>query len=287
MRWTRSLAFVLVAIVGVALIATGYGVAQLTSVETEVRVVARPHEDGRVEFAVQQRVDGEWGERIAPSSRYLTPRLIEERVGRWLNSSPITLTVAVESEELTETTDSGSTTSDSDDERTGTPPASGYEPVIASNFDTAPAQTTLWYAARQDAFTDGVRTDVRMVGPNSALMMSVVCFAEGGVGLVGFRLLRFTRSERDADVPEQLEVLWRLNAGAVQRETLDVEFLGDTPAVSFRGTNPGFDSDWPDALRGGSLAVRIGYRGVQEEVFDLDAFAETPVHQNLVNCGSY
>lgn len=107
MRWTRSLSFALVAIVGVALIATGYGVAQLTSVETEVRVVARPHEDGRVEFAVQQRVDSEWGERIAPSSRYLTPRLIEERVGRWLNSSPITLTVAVGSDEITETTDEG------------------------------------------------------------------------------------------------------------------------------------------------------------------------------------
>lgn len=286
MRWTRSLAFALVAIVGVALIATGYGVAQLTSVETEVRVVARPHEDGRVEFAVQQRVGGEWGERIAPSSRYLTPRLIEERVGRWLNSSPITLTVAVESGELTEATDSGST-SDSDDERTRTPPASGYEPVIASNFDTAPARTTLWYNARQDAFTDGVRTDVRMVGPDGNLTMDAVCFAEGR-GVVGFRLRYFTRSEREAaDVPEQLEVLWRLNAGAVQRETLDVEFLGNTPAVYFRGTNPGFDQDWPDALRGGSLAVRIEHRGVHEDVFNLDAFAETPVHQNLVNCGSY
>lgn len=285
MRWTRSLSFALVAIVGVALIATGYGVAQLTSVETEVRVVARPHEDGRVEFAVQQRVDGEWGERIAPSSRYLTPRLIEERVGRWLNSSPITLTVAVESDEPIEAADSGST-SDNDGERTGTPPASGYEPVIASNWDTSPTQTTLWYNARQDAFTDGVRTDVRMVGPNGNLTIEAVCFAEG-VGLVGFRLIRFTRPTRDADVPEQLEVLWRLNAGAVQREMLDVEFLGDTPAVYFRGAGPGFDSDWPNALRGGSLAVRIGYRGVQEEVFDLDAFAETPVHQNLVNCGSY
>lgn len=68
MRRTRSFTLAIVAIVSVALIATGYGVAQLTSVETEVRVVARPHEDGRVEFAVQQRVDGEWGERIAPSS---------------------------------------------------------------------------------------------------------------------------------------------------------------------------------------------------------------------------
>lgn len=287
MWWTRSLAFALVAIVGVALIATGYGVAQLTSVETEVRVVARPHEDGRVEFAVQQRVDGEWGERIAPSSRYLTPRLIEERVGRWLNSSPITLTVAVESEELTEATDSGSTTSDSDDERTGTPSASGYEPVIASNFDTTwDVDGAVGYQAREDAFTGRVRTDVRILGSNSDLMLDVTCFDDGSAG-VGFWLVSFTRPERDADFPRELEVTWRLNAGAVHRATQDVAFVGEIPAVVFRGTSPGFASDWPDALHGGSLAVRINYRGVQEEVFNLDAFAETSVHQNLVNCGSY
>lgn len=285
MRRTRSFTLALAAIVGVALIATGYGVAQLTSVETEVRVVARPHEDGRVEFAVQQRVDGEWGERIAPSSRYLTPTLIEERVGRWLNSSPITLTVAVMDGGSTEAADSGSA-SDSDDERTGTPPASGYEPVIASNFNTAPAQTTLWYRAMEDVFTGNIRTDVRMVGPARKLVLVVVCFAEGN-GLIGFSLRGFERPERDTDFPSTLDMIWRLNTGPVHRNTLDVEFLGDTPFVAFRSAEPGFDADWPQVLGGGRLAVRIEYRGVQEEVFDLDALAETPVHQNLVNCGSY
>ena len=125
MRWTRSLTLALSAIVGVALIATGYGVAQLTSVETEVRVVARPHEDGRVEFAVQQRVGGEWGERIAPPSRYLTPRLIEERVGRWLNSSPITLTVATDSS----TIDGGT------DELTEPPPQPNRPPIANAGPD--------------------------------------------------------------------------------------------------------------------------------------------------------
>ena len=36
-----------------------------------------------------------------------------------------------------------------------------------------------------------------------------------------------------------------------------------------------------------SIAVRIGDHDVQEEAFDLDAFASTPVHLSLVNYGRY
>ncbi len=280
MRRTRSFTLALITIVGVALIATGYGVAQLTSVETEVRVVARPHEDGRVEFAVQQRVDGEWGERIAPSSRYLTPALIESRAGRWLNSSPITLTVKVENSSLMQSDPAPDPVSGADG---GTGSPTNYEPVIASNWDSG---MTLLYAAQRDAFSDNVRTDVRMFGPTAALMLTAICF-DSGRASVGFFLLNFDRPERDASVPSELEVIWRLDDGPVQREMLEVEFLGDTPYVVFRSANHGFQADWPQVFGGGSLAVRIQYRGVQEDVFDLDAFARTPVHLNLVNCGSY
>lgn len=283
MRRTRSFTLALIAIVGVALVATGYGVAQLTSVETEVRVVARPHEDGRVEFAVQQRVDGEWGERIAPSSRYLTPALIESRAGRWLNSSPITLTVKVENSSLAQS-DPAPDPADGTDEGAGS--GTNYEPVIASNFDSADRSTTLFYEAQRDAFSDRVRTDVRMIGPSGDLLLDAVCL-DSGTAAVGFRLLDFDRPERDAGVPDELEVIWRLDDGSVQYETLGVEFIGDTPAVYFQNANLGFQADWPQVLGGGSLAVRIGYRGVNEEVFDLDAFATSPVHLNLVNCGSY
>lgn len=286
MRRTRSFTLVLIAIVGVALVVTGYGVAQLTSVETEVRVVARPHEDGRVEFAVQQRVDGEWGERIAPSSRYLTPALIESRAGRWLNSSPITLTVNLEDSSLTQS-DPVPDPADGADEGTGSPSATSYEPVIASNFGSGwSREGTVGYDASEDAFTGRVRTDVRMFGPANRLMLDVVCF-DNGTAAIGFRLVGFSRPERDASFPSELEVTWRLDAGTVHSETLPVEFLGDTPAVYFDGDRLGFDSSWPQVLKGGMLAVRIGYRGVNEEVFDLDAFAKTPVHLNLVNCGSY
>ena len=159
-----------------------------------------------------------------------------------------------------------------------------YKPAVASNFETVNRWTTVLYEAKEDAFTGDVRTDVRMRGPDDNLLLDVVCF-ENGSAAIGFRLLDFVRPERDADVPDELEVMWRLDEGAVLRETLEVTFLGDTPAVYFQGYE--FEEDWPHVLGGGKLAVRIGYRGVQEEVFDLDAFAKTPVHLNLVNCGSY
>ena len=162
--------------------------------------------------------------------------------------------------------------------------AVSYEPVVASNFETATSRTPVWYQAKEDAFTGDVRTDVRMRGPSEDLMLDVVCF-ESGAAAIGFLLLDFVRPERDADIPRELEVIWRLDTGAVHRETLDVDFLGETPAVYFQGYE--FEDDWPQVLDGGSLAVRIGYRGVQEDVFNLDTFARTPVHLNLVNCGSY
>ena len=44
--------------------------AQLERGQTEVRISAQRIDDGRVEFALQQRdSDGDWGDRILPASR--------------------------------------------------------------------------------------------------------------------------------------------------------------------------------------------------------------------------
>ena len=59
-----------------------------TNGEAEVRITARQLDDGRVEFALQQRVDGEWGERQLPRSRFFPA---DATVGRWLNSSSLTI----------------------------------------------------------------------------------------------------------------------------------------------------------------------------------------------------
>ena len=53
----------------------------------DLRITARRLVDGRVEFALQEREDAGWGERILPTSRFLPA----DSRGRWLSSSPIVL----------------------------------------------------------------------------------------------------------------------------------------------------------------------------------------------------
>lgn len=156
-----------------------------------------------------------------------------------------------------------------------------YEPVIASNVEDYTAE--IIYHARKEAPTDNVRTDVRMRGPKSHLTMDVACFGTGGMA---FGFLLGSVSSASIEEGEELTIEWQLDDLPSQEMTLAVSFLGDTPTLySYEGL--GFNSDWPNVLEGGSLVVRVVYRAVYEETFDLDAFAQTPVHQNLVNCGTY
>ena len=53
-----------------------------------VRIVARKLENGRVEFGLQERDNGSWGDRELPTRRYFPP---SATVDRWLGSSTITL----------------------------------------------------------------------------------------------------------------------------------------------------------------------------------------------------
>ena len=74
----------------VGIIALGAGIAVAHSDGTEIRITAMRHDDGRIEFAVQER-DGEgWGERVLPRSRFFPA---SGREGRWLSSTPITVGV--------------------------------------------------------------------------------------------------------------------------------------------------------------------------------------------------
>lgn len=65
-----------------------YSVSALTSTaKTEVRITAQRVDDGRVEFALQQREDdGTWGERLLPSRRFFPA---EGSVNRWAISTPL------------------------------------------------------------------------------------------------------------------------------------------------------------------------------------------------------
>ena len=75
------------------LIGGGFVLAQqLTTVETEVRINARQLDDGRTEFALQQRDGDGWGERQLVQRRYLDADLGHSR---WLSSSPFAVSIEV------------------------------------------------------------------------------------------------------------------------------------------------------------------------------------------------
>ncbi len=76
---------------GVATYAAG---AARQTVETEVRINAQRLDDGRVEFALQQRdEDGAWSDRQLPSRRFFPASGF---LNRWANSTPITVVGAIE-----------------------------------------------------------------------------------------------------------------------------------------------------------------------------------------------
>ena len=82
-RLRTTVLLLLIAALGAG-VAIGWAASQ--SNEVEVRVVARPHADGRIEIGVEHD-----GQRLLPSQRYVTPELTRTRVGVWLRSSPVTL----------------------------------------------------------------------------------------------------------------------------------------------------------------------------------------------------
>ena len=93
-RW-RLISLALIGVIG--LIAGAVYAA--SDGDTEVRVSALRHDDGRVEVAVQQRdTDGNWGERVRPELRFVPT----DQTGVWLNSSPVAVQVAAMQESMTE-----------------------------------------------------------------------------------------------------------------------------------------------------------------------------------------
>ena len=87
MRSARLIRACLAAALAVAAVAVAAPVAAQEG--GEVRITARKHNDGRVEFALQQRQgDDTWSERRLPSRRFFPATAA---AGRWLNSSPLTL----------------------------------------------------------------------------------------------------------------------------------------------------------------------------------------------------
>ena len=78
----------LLAMLALAVSATGIGFAVGQQTTEEVRVVARSLADGRIEFGIEHN-----GERLLPRGRYMGEDQISAYNGRWLRSTPATIEI--------------------------------------------------------------------------------------------------------------------------------------------------------------------------------------------------
>ena len=90
-RFTRASHLVgLLTLIGIAACGVAAG---SHSKSVDVRVAARSNEDGRVEFAIQQRLpDGLWSDYMFGSARFFGPALHD---GRWKHASPVKVEVPI------------------------------------------------------------------------------------------------------------------------------------------------------------------------------------------------
>lgn len=92
MRWMTPIC----AAALIAALAVGITLAATQTAEIEVRINARQLDDGRVEFALQQRDGDAWSDHLLPRSRFFPDGLMHNR---WLNSTPLTVTKEIETAE--------------------------------------------------------------------------------------------------------------------------------------------------------------------------------------------
>ena len=126
----------------VGAVALGAGVATAHDSGTEVRITAMRLDDGRIEFALQEREGEGWGERILPRGRFFPTT----SSGRWLNSTPITVGVVEGMEESAAPPTPTATATP-----TATPAANEYGDTDA---ETANLWVYLWDSERYDGETD-------------------------------------------------------------------------------------------------------------------------------------
>ena len=72
--------------VGQWLVSSPLVVSPAGAADVTMRIIARLGADGRIEFAVQQELDDDWGDPRLPAQRFFPANV---RVGRWLVSSPV------------------------------------------------------------------------------------------------------------------------------------------------------------------------------------------------------
>ena len=300
---TRSrFAVAAVALLGIIAIAS-YATAHVLSGDAEVRISARRLDDGRTEFALQQRTDGDWAERILPSSRYFPAN---PSSGRWLNSSPLTVETeaaspdsSLEAELTTVRAELSAAEAELEAakqalEDANAPPKIAREEGEATYAD---GRITTSIAPFEPYGVTGasietelfIRPEQQQTGSNLVLGLGISCSAAHGVIEVGLRgftseyssdpTVEYRVSPKPADSREVTTEQWTL-----QRDWSSND-ANSSKAISQFSTRV---YHW---LRNAeTLDVTIFGPDFEEDIelsFDLDGVFETPVQPNLDYCGQY
>ena len=264
----------ILAIVAALLVAaTVVVIGQSVDGTEEVRINARRLDDGRIEFALQQRSDGSWSERILPRARKLP---VDSEVGRWLNSSPVAIDVGTESEVRLDSEgpilrEEGYI--DYDDGR--------YFTNVRMNTDETGASwmsSTLWIKA--DAY--------RYEDIDSAVWLAIRC--EAGQRIAEIHQLRleparganyFYNAHYGVSPPTADGFT---NAPNLRWDTYERYREDGTWTVNIR-----LDTPFYLHIRSASnLVIRLVGNGVSEDLtFSLDGYWETSIQPNLDRCGDY
>ena len=238
-----------------------------TSGEAEVRITARQLEDGRVEFGLQQRMDGEWGERTLPSSRYFPADVGHNR---WLNSTPMTVSVSVAGE-LTE-----EPTPPTDSQLPVDPTTTGIRTQVGEGSTSGGAYWKVWF---------DVITDERKAYASPASTSTVSIYD----GNLNFRCSGNGRT---------LEVWFSdlMYSGSDDRYTATIRWDSYTPQTrsaydNAQGGGGHFVSDPQQWVRYANQFTRLvarftGYSQTATFTYDLASLRELPSWPNILACGT-
>ena len=246
MTTIRSSAKTLIIALLVGIIALGAGIAVAHTDGTEIRITAMRHDDGRIEFAVQEREGEGWGERILPRARFFPA---SGRDGRWLNSTPIIVGVV-------EAPFSGAGT---------------FQGVVYATYATDPLT---------DAVTTVVTVDAQYVdddGLDQEAELTIACV--DGVDGQTLKVVLSTAEVHSADTAGGVSVTYRIDSQSAVTEQWFTS--GDWEDVSPTGLGA---ARVIAALRGAqSLQVRTPE--TPELTFGVSNLFNTPAQVNIDNCG--
>lgn len=240
--------------------------------DVETRIRARRLENGRTEFALQQKSDGAtWGDLILPSSRILSEIHRSTHIGRWLNSSPVLLATTVVIPEVV---------------------VPAGVPVVAEavlsyaeldGFTWNGSEPSFYYGVRQDPLDDHYRTWIVKVaktddGLYDTIRLQVSCYAGQFQVFLWEDSLPYQRSDYSVNVS------YRFDDGEVISERWN-HYSGSDDGI-LANDYGAFAEDMRSANK---LVIRAHFydRTLTATFLGVDEMFQTRVQPNIEYCGHY